>query len=62
MPEIDRFDITLKLELAKAMSPCLIWIPKMNDLDVNESNYLSLGLLVKDVPSTRIFRLERESR
>nr|WEG92325.1 hypothetical protein RF2 [Oemleria cerasiformis]WEG92326.1 hypothetical protein RF2 [Oemleria cerasiformis] len=46
MPEIDRFYITLQFELAKAMSPCIIWIPKIHDLDVNESNYLSLGLLV----------------
>nr|YP_010640206.1 hypothetical chloroplast RF21 [Saxifraga lychnitis]YP_010640223.1 hypothetical chloroplast RF21 [Saxifraga lychnitis]WBQ53103.1 hypothetical chloroplast RF21 [Saxifraga lychnitis]WBQ53120.1 hypothetical chloroplast RF21 [Saxifraga lychnitis] len=46
MPERDRFYITLQFELAKAMSPCLIWIPNIHDLDVNESNYLSLGLLV----------------
>nr|YP_010994058.1 hypothetical protein Ycf2 [Vuralia turcica]YP_010994075.1 hypothetical protein Ycf2 [Vuralia turcica]WOZ11503.1 hypothetical protein Ycf2 [Vuralia turcica]WOZ11520.1 hypothetical protein Ycf2 [Vuralia turcica] len=46
MPEIDRFYIPLQFELAKAMSPCIIWIPNIHDLDVNESNYLSLGLLV----------------
>ena len=46
MPEIDQFSITLQFELAKAMSPCIIWIPNIHDLDVNESNYLSLGLLV----------------
>ncbi|KAL2922047.1 Protein Ycf2 [Bienertia sinuspersici] len=46
MPEIDQFSITLQFELAKAMSPCIIWIPYIHDLDVNESNYLSLGLLV----------------
>nr|UDN43298.1 hypothetical protein RF2 [Leptodermis kumaonensis]UDN43315.1 hypothetical protein RF2 [Leptodermis kumaonensis] len=46
MPEIDRFYITLQFELAKAMSPCILWIPNIHDLDVNESNYLSLGLLV----------------
>ncbi|EEF36790.1 conserved hypothetical protein [Ricinus communis] len=46
MPEIDRFYITLQFELAKAMSPCIIWIPNIHDLDVNESSYLSLGLLV----------------
>ncbi|KAK8949581.1 Protein ycf2 [Platanthera zijinensis] len=45
MPKIDRFDITLQFELAKAMSPCIIWIPNIHDLHVNESNYLSLGLL-----------------
>nr|AYP31976.1 hypothetical chloroplast RF21 [Canna iridiflora] len=42
-PKIDRFD--LQFELAKAMSPCIIWIPNIHDLYVNESNYLSLGLL-----------------
>ncbi|KAL6492563.1 Protein Ycf2 A [Orobanche gracilis] len=46
MSEIDRFYITLQFELAKAMSPCIIWIPNIHDLDVNESNYLSFGLLV----------------
>jgi len=46
MPEIDRFYITFHFELAKAMSPCIIWIPNIHDLDVTESNYLSLGLLV----------------
>nr|YP_011008531.1 Ycf2 [Tacca plantaginea]YP_011008552.1 Ycf2 [Tacca plantaginea]WPV72357.1 Ycf2 [Tacca plantaginea]WPV72378.1 Ycf2 [Tacca plantaginea] len=44
-PKIDQFDITLQFELAKAMSPCIIWIPNIHDLYVNESNYLSLGLL-----------------
>nr|YP_011020530.1 Ycf2 [Knoxia roxburghii]YP_011020557.1 Ycf2 [Knoxia roxburghii]WQH62952.1 Ycf2 [Knoxia roxburghii]WQH62977.1 Ycf2 [Knoxia roxburghii] len=46
MPKTDRFYITLQFELAKAMSPCILWIPNIHDLDVNESNYLSLGLLV----------------
>ncbi|KAL5555600.1 hypothetical protein UlMin_037836 [Ulmus minor] len=46
MPEIDRFYITLQFELAKVMSLSIIWIPSIHDLDVNESNYLSLGLLV----------------
>nr|YP_010630836.1 hypothetical protein RF2 [Pachystachys lutea]YP_010630855.1 hypothetical protein RF2 [Pachystachys lutea]WBN97900.1 hypothetical protein RF2 [Pachystachys lutea]WBN97901.1 hypothetical protein RF2 [Pachystachys lutea] len=46
MPKLDRFYITLQFELAKAMSPCIIWIPNIHDLDVNESNCLSLGLLV----------------
>nr|QUB02887.1 hypothetical chloroplast RF21 [Weldenia candida]QUB02904.1 hypothetical chloroplast RF21 [Weldenia candida] len=44
-PKIDRFDIILQFELAKAMSPCIIWIPNIHDLYVKESNYLSLGLL-----------------
>ncbi|KAK8947867.1 Protein ycf2 [Platanthera guangdongensis] len=43
--KIDQFDITLQFELAKAMSLCIIWIPNIHDLHVNESNYLSLGLL-----------------
>nr|YP_010192904.1 hypothetical chloroplast RF21 [Sonchus brachyotus]YP_010192924.1 hypothetical chloroplast RF21 [Sonchus brachyotus]QZP42204.1 hypothetical chloroplast RF21 [Sonchus brachyotus]QZP42225.1 hypothetical chloroplast RF21 [Sonchus brachyotus]QZP42291.1 hypothetical chloroplast RF21 [Sonchus brachyotus]QZP42312.1 hypothetical chloroplast RF21 [Sonchus brachyotus] len=47
MPEDeDLLYITLQFELAKAMSPCIIWIPNIHDLDVNESNYFSLGLLV----------------
>ncbi|CAN4112835.1 unnamed protein product [Withania somnifera] len=46
MLEIDQFYITLQFELAKAMSPCIIWIPNIHDIDVNESNDLSLGLLV----------------
>ncbi|RZC72702.1 hypothetical protein C5167_048184 [Papaver somniferum] len=31
-PKKDRFDITLQFELAKAMSPCIIWIPNIHDL------------------------------
>nr|YP_010426522.1 Ycf2 [Phyllolobium chinense]USM11214.1 Ycf2 [Phyllolobium chinense] len=46
IPEIDRFLITLQFELAKAMSPCIIWIPNIHDLNMNESNDLSLGLFV----------------
>ncbi|KAI5653094.1 hypothetical protein M9H77_30281 [Catharanthus roseus] len=46
MPEIDQYYITLQFELGKVMSPCIIWIPNIHDLDVNESNYLPLGLLV----------------
>nr|YP_010193663.1 hypothetical protein Ycf2 [Zostera japonica]YP_010193681.1 hypothetical protein Ycf2 [Zostera japonica]QZQ52883.1 hypothetical protein Ycf2 [Zostera japonica]QZQ52901.1 hypothetical protein Ycf2 [Zostera japonica] len=45
-PKIDLFDIISQFELAKAMSPCIIGIPNIHDLYVNESNYLSLGLLV----------------
>jgi len=45
-PKIDQFDITFQFEFAKAMSPCIIWIPNIHDLYVNESNYRSLGLLV----------------
>ena len=42
MSKIDRFYITLQFELEKAMSHCIIWIPNIHDLDVNESNYLTL--------------------
>ncbi|PHT34488.1 Protein Ycf2 [Capsicum baccatum] len=53
MPEIDRFYITLQFELAKAMSPCIIWIPNIHDLDVNESNDLSLEVEGTLVGSSR---------
>ncbi|KAF3658451.1 hypothetical protein FXO38_09210 [Capsicum annuum] len=46
MLEINQFYITLQFELGKAMSPCIIQIPNIHDLDVNESNDLSLHLLV----------------
>nr|YP_010566583.1 hypothetical protein RF2 [Medicago heyniana]UZC32050.1 hypothetical protein RF2 [Medicago heyniana] len=49
IPEIDLFFLTLQFELAKAMSPCIIWIPNIHDLDGNESNDLSLGLLVNSL-------------
>nr|QUV77273.1 hypothetical protein RF2 [Markhamia cauda-felina]QUV77274.1 hypothetical protein RF2 [Markhamia cauda-felina] len=35
--------INLQFHLAKVMSPCIIWIPNIHDLDVNDSD---LGLLV----------------
>nr|YP_010015736.1 hypothetical protein RF2 [Rhipsalis baccifera]YP_010015745.1 hypothetical protein RF2 [Rhipsalis baccifera]QOI72720.1 hypothetical protein RF2 [Rhipsalis baccifera]QOI72729.1 hypothetical protein RF2 [Rhipsalis baccifera] len=41
------FYILFQFELVKIMSPCIIWIPNIHDLNVNESNYLSHGLLVK---------------
>nr|YP_009581324.1 hypothetical chloroplast RF21 [Enemion raddeanum]YP_009581340.1 hypothetical chloroplast RF21 [Enemion raddeanum]QBK49389.1 hypothetical chloroplast RF21 [Enemion raddeanum]QBK49405.1 hypothetical chloroplast RF21 [Enemion raddeanum] len=44
--EMDPLDLILQFEFAKAMSPCIIWIPDIHDLSVKESNYLSLGLLV----------------
>lgn len=37
MPETDQFYITLQCELAKAMSPSILWIPKIHYLDLNES-------------------------
>nr|YP_009556132.1 hypothetical protein RF2 [Scaevola taccada]YP_009556156.1 hypothetical protein RF2 [Scaevola taccada]QBC69936.1 hypothetical protein RF2 [Scaevola taccada]QBC69937.1 hypothetical protein RF2 [Scaevola taccada] len=36
----DPVHITLQFELAKAMSPCIIWIPNIHDLDVDESGLL----------------------
>nr|AWI71011.1 Ycf2 [Thevetia peruviana] len=45
-PEIvDQIYITIQFDLAKAMSPCIVWIPNIHDLEVDESNYLSLSLL-----------------
>nr|YP_011032047.1 hypothetical chloroplast RF2 [Diervilla lonicera]YP_011032064.1 hypothetical chloroplast RF2 [Diervilla lonicera]WRH31194.1 hypothetical chloroplast RF2 [Diervilla lonicera]WRH31211.1 hypothetical chloroplast RF2 [Diervilla lonicera] len=38
--------INLQFELAKAMSPCIIWMPNIHDLRVKESDCLSFGLLV----------------
>nr|YP_009644498.1 Ycf2 protein [Ligustrum japonicum]YP_009644520.1 Ycf2 protein [Ligustrum japonicum]QBS52294.1 Ycf2 protein [Ligustrum japonicum]QBS52295.1 Ycf2 protein [Ligustrum japonicum] len=43
---IDRFYIPFQFELAKAMSPCIIWIPNIHDMGANQWNYLYLGLLV----------------
>nr|YP_009673707.1 Ycf2 protein [Cuscuta mexicana]YP_009673755.1 Ycf2 protein [Cuscuta mexicana]QDF46416.1 Ycf2 protein [Cuscuta mexicana]QDF46417.1 Ycf2 protein [Cuscuta mexicana] len=47
--QIDQLSITLQFELARAMSPCIIWIPNIHDLDVNEANSLALGLLVNQL-------------
>nr|AIJ28034.1 hypothetical chloroplast RF21 [Trifolium lupinaster] len=47
--ELDRFYLNLQFELAKAMSPCIIWIPNIHDLDRKDSNDLSLGLLVNSL-------------
>nr|YP_009092723.1 hypothetical protein ycf2 [Eustrephus latifolius]YP_009092743.1 hypothetical protein ycf2 [Eustrephus latifolius]AIR12577.1 hypothetical protein ycf2 [Eustrephus latifolius]AIR12580.1 hypothetical protein ycf2 [Eustrephus latifolius] len=44
-PKKEKFNIILQFELAKAMSPCIIWIPKIHDLYLKELHYLSLGLL-----------------
>nr|AYH52059.1 Ycf2 [Amphilophium buccinatorium] len=43
---IDPCSISLQFEVVKVMSPCIIWIPNIHVLDMNESNDLSLGLLV----------------
>nr|CAI53855.1 ycf2 [Acorus calamus] len=49
--KVIRFDILGQFELAKTMSPCIIWIPNIHDLYLNESNYLSLGLLTNFLSS-----------
>ncbi|KAL8157153.1 hypothetical protein AgCh_002020 [Apium graveolens] len=61
MSDKDRFYITLQFELKK-MSPFIIWIPNIHDLDVNESNYFSLGLLVNHLSRDceRGFRFENK--
>nr|YP_010038161.1 Ycf2 [Trithuria lanterna]YP_010038188.1 Ycf2 [Trithuria lanterna]QII42273.1 Ycf2 [Trithuria lanterna]QII42300.1 Ycf2 [Trithuria lanterna] len=48
-PYISRFRITLPFELAKAMSPCIIWMPNIHKLYVDESKDLALGLLVNNL-------------
>nr|QNK04151.1 hypothetical protein RF2 [Adenophora triphylla] len=35
----------LQMELAKAMSPCLIWIPNIHQLTFEDSDFFTLGLL-----------------
>nr|YP_009141401.1 hypothetical chloroplast RF21 [Lathyrus odoratus]AIL55927.1 hypothetical chloroplast RF21 [Lathyrus odoratus] len=47
--ELDRFYLTIQFELVKAMSPCIIWIPNIHDFDRNESDDLSLGILVNSL-------------
>nr|YP_010727102.1 Ycf2 protein [Filipendula vestita]YP_010727118.1 Ycf2 protein [Filipendula vestita]WDZ66636.1 Ycf2 protein [Filipendula vestita]WDZ66637.1 Ycf2 protein [Filipendula vestita] len=47
--DMGRFYINVQFELAKKMSPCIIWIPNIHDLNMNESNYLFLGLLVNSL-------------
>ncbi|CAN0875436.1 Protein Ycf2 [Linum grandiflorum] len=49
IPELEKIYIALQFEFAKAMSPCIIWIPNIHELDAKESNYLSLGLLVNHI-------------
>ncbi|KAL6584139.1 hypothetical protein OROMI_003428 [Orobanche minor] len=51
--ELDLFDITFQLSVAKAMSPCIIWIPNIHDMTVNELKYLSFGIFLSERCSTR---------
>nr|QBK84265.1 Ycf2 [Zantedeschia aethiopica]QBK84284.1 Ycf2 [Zantedeschia aethiopica]QHN55075.1 photosystem I assembly protein Ycf2 [Zantedeschia aethiopica]QHN55094.1 photosystem I assembly protein Ycf2 [Zantedeschia aethiopica]QJF46810.1 photosystem I assembly protein Ycf2 [Zantedeschia aethiopica] len=39
------FGFIFQFELAKTISPCIMWIPDIHDLYMDESNDLSLGLL-----------------
>nr|AEK71834.1 hypothetical chloroplast RF2 [Trithuria filamentosa] len=48
-PYIPPFRITLPFELAKAMSPCIIWMPNIHKLYVDESKDLALGLVVNNL-------------
>nr|YP_009166648.1 photosystem I assembly protein Ycf2 [Epipremnum aureum]YP_009166669.1 photosystem I assembly protein Ycf2 [Epipremnum aureum]ALB38626.1 photosystem I assembly protein Ycf2 [Epipremnum aureum]ALB38647.1 photosystem I assembly protein Ycf2 [Epipremnum aureum] len=43
------FCFSLQFELAKAISPCIIWIPDIHDLYMDESDDLSLGLLANSL-------------
>nr|YP_009477089.1 hypothetical chloroplast RF21 [Adenocalymma nodosum]YP_009477106.1 hypothetical chloroplast RF21 [Adenocalymma nodosum]AVM81563.1 hypothetical chloroplast RF21 [Adenocalymma nodosum]AVM81564.1 hypothetical chloroplast RF21 [Adenocalymma nodosum] len=46
LPELDPQHIAFQFEFAKIVSPCIIWIPNIHELDLYEANDLSLGLLV----------------
>jgi hypothetical protein len=46
---IDLLSLILQLELTRAMSPCIIWIPNIHNLTRRESMVLSLGLFVNDL-------------
>nr|QXV93522.1 hypothetical protein RF2 [Rubroshorea leprosula]QXV93523.1 hypothetical protein RF2 [Rubroshorea leprosula] len=49
MADLDRFYLSLQFEFAKALYPCIIWIPNIHNLDemdVKEWSYVSIGLLV----------------
>ena len=55
--KIDQFDITPQFELAKAMSPCIIWIPNIHDLYVNEKSrsvYLKSPSNIKEISSMKL--------
>nr|YP_009926718.1 hypothetical protein RF2 [Lophopyxis maingayi]QNK05010.1 hypothetical protein RF2 [Lophopyxis maingayi] len=44
--DFDNFLMHVQFEFAKAMSPCIVWIPNVHEIDPNKNNYLSFGLLV----------------
>nr|YP_010474456.1 hypothetical protein RF2 [Corydalis minutiflora]YP_010474485.1 hypothetical protein RF2 [Corydalis minutiflora]UVH68743.1 hypothetical protein RF2 [Corydalis minutiflora]UVH68772.1 hypothetical protein RF2 [Corydalis minutiflora] len=47
--ELEQFSILIPFEVAKAMSPCILWIPNIHDMSVHGSKALSLGLLVNSL-------------
>ncbi|CAN1364719.1 Protein Ycf2, partial [Linum perenne] len=51
IPELEKIFTPLQFEFAKAMSPCIIWVPNIHELDAKEANSLSLGLLVNHLSS-----------
>ena len=56
--EINLASINLQFELARTMSPCIVWIPNIHDLYVDESE--SLGLLLNYLPGDCERRSTRE--
>nr|YP_010474626.1 hypothetical protein RF2 [Corydalis melanochlora]YP_010474655.1 hypothetical protein RF2 [Corydalis melanochlora]UVH68913.1 hypothetical protein RF2 [Corydalis melanochlora]UVH68942.1 hypothetical protein RF2 [Corydalis melanochlora] len=47
--ELEQFSILIPFQVAKAMSPCILWIPNIHDMSVRGSKALSLGLLVNSL-------------
>nr|YP_009054005.1 Ycf2 protein [Hanabusaya asiatica]AHY94462.1 Ycf2 protein [Hanabusaya asiatica] len=45
VPYAPVFYSCLQMELAKAMSPCLIWIPNIHEVTFEDSDFFTLGLL-----------------
>nr|YP_009436360.1 hypothetical chloroplast RF2 [Cyphia belfastica]YP_009436385.1 hypothetical chloroplast RF2 [Cyphia belfastica]ATG26538.1 hypothetical chloroplast RF2 [Cyphia belfastica]ATG26563.1 hypothetical chloroplast RF2 [Cyphia belfastica] len=43
--QVGRFYITFQIELARALSPCIIWIPNIHELNLMDSEFFSVGLL-----------------
>nr|YP_010471506.1 hypothetical protein RF2 [Gastrodia angusta]UVG40845.1 hypothetical protein RF2 [Gastrodia angusta] len=45
---LDQLGLILQFELAKEMSPCIIWIPNIHYLQMSELNYFYLGIGILD--------------
>nr|YP_010581724.1 Ycf2 [Cymbaria mongolica]YP_010581740.1 Ycf2 [Cymbaria mongolica]UYS85103.1 Ycf2 [Cymbaria mongolica]UYS85109.1 Ycf2 [Cymbaria mongolica] len=45
--------INIQFEFAKALSPCILWLPNIHDLGLEESEDLSLGVFANHLSSTR---------